>query len=96
MLREYAKTEKLTVVREFTDVETAKATGRTGFGEMLAFLKVNPTCRTILVEKTRNQPRPRGQAHPERSAPFVLAAVALFLAAVGTTVQRARESRERL
>src|SRR6188472_2255965 len=52
LLRTYAKAQKLTVVREFTDVETAKAVGRSGFGEMLAFLKANPTCRTILVEKT--------------------------------------------
>jgi site-specific DNA recombinase len=29
-----------------------KQAGRAGFGEMLAFLKANPSCRTILVEKT--------------------------------------------
>ena len=34
------------------DVETAKQAGRGGFGEMLAFLKATPSCRTILVEKT--------------------------------------------
>jgi len=51
-LREYARANKLTVLREFVDVETAKQAGRSQFGEMLAFLKANPACRTILVEKT--------------------------------------------
>src|SRR6266581_939032 len=51
-LREYARANKLTVLREFVDVETAKQAGRSQFGEMLAFLKANPSCRTILVEKT--------------------------------------------
>jgi DNA invertase Pin-like site-specific DNA recombinase len=37
---------------EFIDVDTAKQAGRGGFGEMLRFLKSDPTCRTILVEKT--------------------------------------------
>ena len=40
------------IVQEFVDVETAKQAGRGGFGEMLRFLKSEPTCRTILVEKT--------------------------------------------
>src|SRR5204863_7963146 len=52
LLREYARAQKLTVLREFVDVETAKQAGRSQFGEMLAFLKANPTCRMILVEKT--------------------------------------------
>jgi site-specific DNA recombinase len=52
LLREYARAQKLTILREFVDVETAKQAGRSQFGEMLAFLKANPTCRTILVEKT--------------------------------------------
>src|SRR5689334_12730288 len=52
LLREYARSQHLEIRREFVDVETAKATGRTGFGEMLAFLKANPSCRIILVEKT--------------------------------------------
>src|SRR5262245_44425321 len=52
LLREYAERERLTVVREFEDVETAKQAGRTNFGRMLAFLKANPACRTLLVEKT--------------------------------------------
>ncbi len=42
----------LTIAREFVDVETAKQAGRGGFAEMVAFLKANPSCRIILVEKT--------------------------------------------
>jgi hypothetical protein len=52
LLRQYAREHKLTVIREFVDVETAKRAGRNGFGEMLAFLKSDSSCRTILVEKT--------------------------------------------
>src|SRR5215218_9502049 len=52
LLREYARQQRLTVQAEFVDVETAKQAGRGGFGEMLDFLKSNPSCRTILVEKT--------------------------------------------
>src|SRR5262249_11854212 len=37
---------------EFVDVETAKQSGRGGFSEMIAALKADPSCRTILVEKT--------------------------------------------
>lgn len=52
LLRQYAREHGLTIAQEFVDVETAKQTGRTGFGEMLAFLRADPSCRTILVEKT--------------------------------------------
>src|SRR5215218_391591 len=52
LLHEYARQQRLTIVQEFVDVETAKQAGRGGFGEMLAFLKANPSCGTILVEKT--------------------------------------------
>jgi DNA invertase Pin-like site-specific DNA recombinase len=52
LLRTYAGARGLTITQEFVDVETAKAAGRTGFGEMIAFLQKNPACRTILVEKT--------------------------------------------
>jgi len=51
-LRAYAHDQHLTIAREFLDIETAKQAGRGGFGEMIAFLKADPTCRTILVEKT--------------------------------------------
>ena len=52
LLREYARKNGITVVREFTDVETAKAAGRTSFGKMVQFLKSNPDVKGILVEKT--------------------------------------------
>src|SRR5260370_41625960 len=53
LLRDYAASKGFEVAEEFTDVETAKASGRTNFGQMLAYLEKNPrTCRTILVEKT--------------------------------------------
>jgi DNA invertase Pin-like site-specific DNA recombinase len=52
LLRQYASDHGIVVSCEFTDVETAKRSGRTGFGEMFAYLRRNPTCRTILVEKT--------------------------------------------
>jgi DNA invertase Pin-like site-specific DNA recombinase len=52
LLRQYALDHGISVAHEFTDVETAKRSGRTGFGEMLTYLRRNPTCRIILVEKT--------------------------------------------
>ena len=52
LLRQYAREQHLTIVREFVDVETAKHSGRGGFGEMIAALKHDASCRTILVEKT--------------------------------------------
>jgi site-specific DNA recombinase len=38
LLREYAASHNFRVVQEFVDVETAKATGRKQFGEMIRFL----------------------------------------------------------
>ena len=52
LLRQYAREQHLTIVREFVDVETAKQAGRGGFGEMILALKNDASCRTILVEKT--------------------------------------------
>lgn len=52
LLRGYAAEHRLSVVAEFTDVETAGRAGRTAFGEMLAYMGRHPTCRTLLVEKT--------------------------------------------
>jgi site-specific DNA recombinase len=51
-LMEYAPRNGFQVVREFVDVETAKCAGREQFGEMIAFLRHNPKCRTVIVEKT--------------------------------------------
>ncbi len=52
LLDGYATNRDLTIRRKFIDVETAKQAGRTGFGEMLAFLRKEKTCRILLVEKT--------------------------------------------
>src|SRR3984893_6407173 len=48
----YAPENDFRVIREFVDVETAKCAGREQFGEMIAFLRNNPKCRTVIVEKT--------------------------------------------
>src|SRR5712692_10823146 len=52
LLREYAHRNDFQIVGEFIDVETAKTAGRKKFGEMVRFLKQNPSCRTVIVEKT--------------------------------------------
>src|SRR5438046_3290557 len=39
LLREYAASNGLVIMQEFTDVETAKASGRTNFTQMLLYLK---------------------------------------------------------
>ncbi len=53
LLRGYADQAELMVVKEFTDVETAKRAGRTQFMKMLEYLKKHEsTCKIILVEKT--------------------------------------------
>jgi len=52
LLRKYASESGFQIAGEFVDVETAKATGRTGFNQMLSYLRKNTTCKFILVEKT--------------------------------------------
>ena len=52
LLNEYAIQNGFHVEQEFTDVETAKKSGRTAFTKMLTYLEENPDTRTILVEKT--------------------------------------------
>ena len=52
LLKEYAAAQGLAVAEEYVDVETAKQTGRTAFGEMVAYLKAQPSTRVMLVEKT--------------------------------------------
>ena len=52
LLRSYAAANGISLLREFQDVETAKQAGRTGFGEMIAFLTKTKSCRILLVEKT--------------------------------------------
>jgi site-specific DNA recombinase len=52
LLKEYATAQGFAVAQEYVDVETAKQTGRTAFGEMVAYLKAHPAIRVMLVEKT--------------------------------------------
>lgn len=52
LLEKYATQNNLTIVKKFTDVETAKKAGRTNYNEMLQFLKENKEVKTVLVEKT--------------------------------------------
>src|SRR5436190_3338976 len=52
LLREYSAANGFMVAQEYVDVETAKATGRTAFGEMVEYLKAHPSIRALLVEKT--------------------------------------------
>lgn len=58
LLNKYATDNRFQVVHEYLDVETAKKSGRTGFIEMIEFLrneaklKQPSLCRILLVEKT--------------------------------------------
>jgi site-specific DNA recombinase len=51
LLRDYAQQNRLHIVQSFEDVETARATGRKQFGQMVDFFK-RSSCRVLLVEKT--------------------------------------------
>ena len=58
LLNKYAADNRLQVVQEYVDVETAKKSGRTGFNQMIKFLRKEAKakhlslCKTLLVEKT--------------------------------------------
>jgi Resolvase, N terminal domain len=52
LLKEYAAAQGFAIVQEYVDVETAKQTGRSAFGEMVAYLKAHLAVRVLLVEKT--------------------------------------------
>ena len=52
LLRNYAKEHKIEVLKEFTDSETARSSGRTSFTRMVNYLESNPECGIVLVEKT--------------------------------------------
>lgn len=51
-LREYAQKNNIAIVREFTESETAKKSGRKEFNAMVKFLKSSKDVNAILVEKT--------------------------------------------
>ena len=52
LLLEYGHSSALRIVEEFVDIETAKTSGRSAFGQMVKFLQKNPSVTHILVEKT--------------------------------------------
>lgn len=58
LLRAYAQEKGLTVVEEYTDIETARKPGRARFDEMVSYLRRQASkgtankCQLILVEKT--------------------------------------------
>jgi DNA invertase Pin-like site-specific DNA recombinase len=53
LLRQFASERGYELIRECVDAETAKRTGRTGFGEMLSLFKNNAAkCRVLVVEMT--------------------------------------------
>jgi len=52
LIKEYVAAQGLAVAKEYVDVETAKQTGRSAFGEMIAYLKAQSSIRVLLVEKT--------------------------------------------
>lgn len=52
LLRGYAQSKGFQVKKEFVDVETAKAAGRTQFREMVKFFQANSGVKILLVEKT--------------------------------------------
>jgi site-specific DNA recombinase len=51
-LRKYAQSKGFKVVKEFEEVQSAKAAGRKQFDAMLKYLRETPDCRVVLVEKT--------------------------------------------
>jgi DNA invertase Pin-like site-specific DNA recombinase len=52
LIKEYAVKNKLKIIKEFIDVETAKQAGRSNFNSMIDFLKNNLEVNNILCEKT--------------------------------------------
>jgi site-specific DNA recombinase len=52
LLQNYAREKRFEIASNFTDVETAKQAGRTGFDAMVGYLRTNSSCRVLLVEKT--------------------------------------------
>ncbi|MFA5248161.1 MAG: recombinase family protein [Patescibacteria group bacterium] len=52
LLADYARANDFKIVKEFEDDETAKSAGRTGFGQMIEYVKEHKNANNILVEKT--------------------------------------------
>ncbi|MFA5248176.1 MAG: recombinase family protein [Patescibacteria group bacterium] len=52
LLADYARANDFKIVQTFEDDETAKRAGRTGFGQMIEYIRKNKDANNILVEKT--------------------------------------------
>lgn len=52
LLKDYALKHQIEVVKEFSEAETAKLSGRNKFNEMFKYLKKNKSVKIVLVEKT--------------------------------------------
>src|SRR6202162_440920 len=52
LLQGYASNNRFIIVQEYVDIETAKASGRANFEQMVRYLKTHTNVRTVLVEKT--------------------------------------------
>jgi site-specific DNA recombinase len=52
LVQSYAADNRIVIEKEFIDVETAKASGRANFTEMVNYIKKHPNVRVVLVEKT--------------------------------------------
>ncbi len=52
LLQDYARMNSIQIVKEFTESETAKQSGRKQFNAMVKYLKASKDVNTILVEKT--------------------------------------------
>jgi DNA invertase Pin-like site-specific DNA recombinase len=52
LCREYARAHGLEVIAEFTDIETAKRSGRSKLNELVAFVRKTSPRPVLLVEKT--------------------------------------------
>ena len=52
LLEAAALKDGFTIAERFIEVESAKAAGRKGFSEMVAYFRRNRSCRVLLVEKT--------------------------------------------
>lgn len=52
LLSDFARANKIKIAQEFEDDETAKSSGRSGFGRMIEYLQENKDIEALLVEKT--------------------------------------------
>jgi len=55
-LRAYAGEQGITIVREYIDIETAKASGRTHFTAMIGYLKSHPASTPSSSRKKLDRP----------------------------------------